>query len=49
MNTPEKVAYLKGLMDGMKLDESKDEVKVLKEVVSVLEELAAANGIPRWS
>ena len=43
MKTPEKVAYIKGLMEGMALDESKPEVKILKEVVVVLEELAAAN------
>ena len=43
MKTPEKVAYIKGLMEGMALDETKPEVKILKEVVGVLEELAAAN------
>lgn len=43
MKTPEKVAYIKGLMDGMSLDESKNETKILKEMVTVLEELAAAN------
>ena len=43
MNTPEKVAYIKGLMDGMKLDETNDQVRILKEVVSVLESLAAEN------
>ena len=43
MKTPEKVAYIKGLMEGMALDEAKPEVRLLKEVVGVLEELAAAN------
>ena len=43
MKTPEKVAYIKGLMDGMNLDVTKNENKILAEVVSVLEELAAAN------
>jgi len=43
MKTPEKVAYIKGLMDGMALDTTKNENKILAEVVSVLEELAAAN------
>ena len=43
MKTPEKVAYIKGLMDGMNLDTTKNENKILAEVVSVLEELANAN------
>lgn len=43
MKTPEKVSYIKGLMEGLALDETKPEVKILKEVVGVLEELAAAN------
>ena len=43
MKTPEKVAYIKGLMDGMNLDLTKNENKILAEVVSVLEELANAN------
>ena len=43
MKTSEKVAYIKGLMDGMKLDTTKNENKILAEVVSVLEELANAN------
>lgn len=43
MKTPEKVAYIKGLMDGMELDTTKKENKILAEMVSVLEELAAAN------
>ena len=43
MKTSEKVAYIKGLMEGMALDETKPEVKILKEMVVVLEELATAN------
>jgi len=43
MKTSEKVAYIKGLMDGMNLDTTKNENKILAEVVSVLEELATAN------
>ena len=43
MKTPEKVAYIKGLMDGMDLDTTKKENKILAEMVSVLEELAVAN------
>lgn len=43
MKTPEKVAYIKGLMEGMVLDESKPEVRLLKEIVGVLDELAATN------
>ncbi len=43
MKTSEKVAYIKGLMEGMALDAAKPEVKILNEMVGVLEELAAAN------
>ncbi len=43
MKTPEKVAYIKGLMEGMALDETKPEVRLLKEIVGVLDELAATN------
>ena len=43
MKTPEKVAYIKGLMEGMALDETKPEVRLLKEMVAVLEDLAATN------
>ena len=43
MKTSEKVAYIKGLIEGMGLDTSKNENKIIKEMVDVLEELAAAN------
>ncbi len=43
MKTSEKVAYIKGLMEGMSLDTTKSENKILAQVVEVLEELAAAN------
>ncbi len=43
MKTSEKVSYIKGLMEGLALDEAKPEVRILKEMVGVLEELAAAN------
>ena len=40
MNITEKVAYLKGLMEGLKLDESDDTVKVIKAVIDVLDDIA---------
>ncbi len=40
MTLAEKIAYIKGLADGMKLDDSKDEVKIIKELISVLEDVA---------
>ncbi len=40
MTISEKVAYLKGLMEGMKLDESKDEIKLTQKIVEVLEDMA---------
>ena len=40
MTTIEKVAYLKGLFEGMEIDESAKEGKLLKAVVEVLGELA---------
>ena len=40
MTSSEKVAYIKGLMDGLELDESSKETKVLKAIVDVLEDLA---------
>ena len=40
MTTIEKVAYLKGLFEGMEIDESSKEGKLLKAVVEVLGELA---------
>ncbi len=43
MKTSEKVAYIKGLMEGMALDTTKNENKILAQMADVLEELAAAN------
>ena len=40
MNLTEKVAYIKGLMEGLKLDASNDQVKVLSAVVDLLEDLS---------
>ncbi len=42
MTLSEKVAYIKGLADGMELDESKKEVKLLLAVIDVLDEAAAS-------
>lgn len=43
MTISEKAAYIKGLMDGLNLDESKPETKILKQIADVLEELATSN------
>lgn len=40
MNLTEKMAYIKGLTDGMKLDETKDEVKVLKALIDAVTDIA---------
>lgn len=40
MTISEKVAYIKGLMEGMKLDESKDEIKLTQKIIEVLEDMA---------
>lgn len=40
MTSSEKVAYIKGLMEGLSLDEASKETKVLKAIVDVLEDLA---------
>ena len=40
MTITEKTAYLKGLLEGMNIDESKPEAKLLKAVVETLDELA---------
>ena len=40
MNITEKVAYIRGLMEGLKLDESDDTVKVIKAVIDVLDDIA---------
>ncbi len=43
MKTSEKVAYIKGLMEGMELDMSQNTNKILAQMAEVLEELAATN------
>ena len=43
MKTSEKVAFIKGLMEGFELDSSKPETKILNKMLEVLEELAASN------
>ena len=40
MTTIEKVAYLKGLMEGMKIDESSDNGKLFKLIVDILDDVA---------
>ena len=40
MTTTEKVAYLKGLMEGMKVDENSDNGKLFALMADILEELA---------
>lgn len=42
MTLTEKVAYIKGLTEGLKLDEKKDEVKVINEIISLLENMASS-------
>ena len=40
MTIKEKVAYLQGLLSGLELDESSKEVKVIKAIVDVLDDMA---------
>ncbi|MBQ2848305.1 MAG: hypothetical protein IJO03_11860 [Clostridia bacterium] len=40
MTITEKVAYLKGLAEGLALDESKPEVKIIKAMMDVLDDIA---------
>ena len=40
MTTIEKVAYIKGLMEGMKIDESSDNGKLFKLIVDILDDLS---------
>lgn len=42
MTLNEKVAYIRGLADGLKLDESKDEVKVMNAIIELLEDMAVS-------
>jgi ribosomal protein S27E len=41
MATKEKVAYLKGLMEGMNFDVSGDTGKIIKTIVDILDEMAS--------
>ncbi len=40
MNITEKVAYLKGLVEGLKLDEKDDTVKIINAIIDVLDDMA---------
>ena len=40
MNLTERIAYIRGLAEGLKLDEDKDEVKVLNAIIDLLEYMA---------
>lgn len=40
MTLTEKIAYIRGLTEGLKLDESKDEVKVINAIIELLEDMA---------
>jgi phage FluMu protein Com len=40
MKLTDKISYIKGLADGLKLDESKDEVKVLNQIIELLDDMA---------
>lgn len=42
MTLTEKIAYIRGLAEGLKLDESKDEVKVIKAMMDLLEDMAVS-------
>jgi len=42
MELKNKVAYLKGLMDGMKIDENTNEGKLFKAIAEVLDEIAGS-------
>lgn len=40
MTVSERIAYIKGLVEGLKLDDDKDEVKVIKALIDVVDDLA---------
>lgn len=40
MNLTEKAAYIKGLIEGINLDDSKEETKILKSIADLLEDVA---------
>ncbi len=42
MTLSEKISYIRGLADGLKLDDSKDEVKVINAIIDLLDDMALA-------
>ena len=40
MNITEKIAYIKGLTEGLMLDESKPEVKIINAIIDLLDDIA---------
>lgn len=40
MNLTEKISYIKGLVEGLNLDESKAEVKVINAIIDLLDDMA---------
>ena len=44
MNLTEKISYIRGLCDGLELDESKPEVKVLNAIVDLLDDIYRSAG-----
>ena len=40
MNLTERISYIKGLAEGLNLDESKPEVKVINAIVELLDDMA---------
>ncbi len=43
MKISEKVSYLKGLLEGLKLDENESNTKILNVIVDILEDIASAS------
>ena len=43
MTVTEKVAYIKGLVDGLDLDAKKDEVKVIKAIIELLDAMSVSD------
>ena len=42
MTLNQRIAYIKGFADGLKLDKDKDEVKVIDEILNLLEDLTVS-------
>lgn len=42
MTLTEKISYIRGLAEGLKLDENKDEVKIINAIVDLLDDMALA-------